>query len=269
MAITASLVNELREKTGVGLMDCKKVLVETQGDIELAVKKLREKGLAKAAKKSDRATKEGRVFIQKSNDKAVILELNCETDFVGSNEQFSECGNVIAKAILDSTINSVDSIEKLQINGQSYKDFVSEYVLKLGENITVKKFQLISDASTIESYIHMNGKIGVLVSFSDAISEDVSKGIAMHIAAVNPSYLTIEDIDSAELDNERSIIKNQSLKEGKPENIVDKIVEGRIAKYYKEVCLLEQAYIKDDKQSIKQILPKDVSINTFIRFALS
>ena len=269
MSITASLVNELREKTGVGLMDCKRVLVETNGDLDQAVKKLREKGLAKAAKKSARTTNEGKVFVETAADKSVILELSCETDFVASNEQFLECGALIAAAILKSSINSIDNIEQLNVNGQALKDFLAEYVLKLGENITVKKFEIISEYKQVESYIHMNGKIGVLVSFNNTVDQDVSKGIAMHIAAVNPAYLNITDIEASELENERNIIKTQSLKEGKPEAIIEKIVEGRIGKYYKEVCLLEQAYIKDDKQSVKQLLSNNTEIITFKRYSLS
>ena len=167
MSITASQVNELRSKTGVGLMDCKKVLVETNGDIDDAVKKLREKGLAKAAKKSDRSTTEGRIFVHsdKSKTNAVILELNCETDFVGSNEIFSQCGADIATAILTHSINTLDELNKSSINNMTYSDFISDYVVKLGENISVKQFQLVSNQTFIETYIHMNGKIGVLVAF--------------------------------------------------------------------------------------------------------
>ena len=269
MTITASLVNQLREKTGVGLMDCKKVLVETNGNIEDAVKKLREKGLSKAAKKSERSTNEGRVFIDSNQNGSVILELNCETDFVASNDQFADCGNSIAKAIGASSINSVNNVDQLTVNNLPVKDFISDYVLKLGENITIKRFEKLNDSKFVENYIHMNGKIGVLVAFNGELDADISKGIAMHVAAVNPAYLTVDQIDSSELENEKNIIKSQSLKEGKPEAIIEKIVEGRLAKYYKEVCLIEQAYIKDDKQSIKSILPKNVSIESFIRFSLT
>ena len=270
MSITASQVNELRSKTGVGLMDCKKVLVETNGDIDDAVKKLREKGLAKAAKKSDRSTTEGRIFVHsdKSKTNAVILELNCETDFVGSNEIFSQCGADIATAILTHSINTLDELNKSSINNMTYSDFISDYVVKLGENISVKQFQLVSNQTFIETYIHMNGKIGVLVAFDTAIESELSKGVAMHVAAANPAYLSVDDVDSTEIKNEKEIIRSQSLKEGKPEAILDKIVEGRLSKYFKEICLLEQAYIKDDKQSIKAILPNNSSIISFARFSI-
>ena len=270
MSITASQVNELRSKTGVGLMDCKKVLVETNGDIDSAIKKLREKGLAKAAKKADRSTTEGRIFVQadKTKKNAVILELNCETDFVGSNDIFSNCGNDITKAILDNNINTIDDLNNIKINNIPYSDFISDYVVKLGENISVKQFQFISNHSFIETYLHMNGKIGVLVAFDTSLDNELSKGIAMHIAAANPSYLSIKDVNSNEIDNEKEIIRSQSLKEGKPEAILDKIVHGRLSKYFKEICLLEQAYIKDDKQSISDILPKNSSIVSFLRFSI-
>ncbi|RAP27148.1 elongation factor Ts [Candidatus Marinamargulisbacteria bacterium SCGC AG-333-B06] len=270
MSITANQVNELRTKTGVGLMDCKKVLVETNGDIESAIKKLREKGLAKAAKKSDRSAHEGRVFVQSdsSNHYAVILELNCETDFVGSNDLFSQCGRHITDAILANHINNLDQLQASTINGLAYSDFISDFVVKLGENISVKQFQLLAKQSFIETYLHMNGKIGVLVAFNTPIDRELSKGIAMHIAASNPAYLTSADVDPNEVNNEKEIIRSQSLKEGKPEAIIDKIVEGRLAKYFKEICLLEQAYIKDDKQSVKHILPNDSSIISFIRYSL-
>jgi elongation factor Ts len=270
MSITASQVNELRTKTGVGLMDCKNVLVETNGDVEAAIKKLREKGLAKAAKKSDRSTTEGKVFVQASadNTSAVILELNCETDFVGSNEIFAQCGKEIATAILENKVETLEDLENIKIDNVNFSDFISNYIVKLGENIGVKKFQYISNQGFVETYLHLNGKIGVLAAFNQTLSNDVSKGIAMHIAAANPTYLASENVDETELNNEKEIIRAQSLKEGKPEAILDKIVEGRISKYYKEICLLEQAYIKDDKQTIKQILPNDTQISTFIRFAI-
>ncbi len=271
MSITASQVNELREKTGVGLMDCKKVLVETEGDIEQAIKKLREKGLAKAAKKSDRSTTEGRVFIAVSSDNtnAVILELNCETDFVGSNDEFSKLGTILCDSILSQSISSVDDLTASQINNTPYQDFLSEYILKLGENISVKQFKTITNTAYVSSYTHMNGKIGVLVAFNAGLDDETAKSIAMQVAATAPSCVRPEEVNENDLNAEKEIIKNQALSEGKPENIVDKIVDGRINKYYKEVCLLEQPFIKDDKQAVKQTLPKDTTVVEFIRFALS
>ena len=271
MSITASLVSELRQKTGVGLMECKKVLVETNGDLEKAITKLREKGLAKAAKKSDRSTNEGKIFSKVNNEtkQAVILELNCETDFVASNDQFSECGNSLCNTILENKINTLESLQQSNIEDKPYKDFLANYVLTLGENLSVKRFEYFENASFYETYIHMNGKIGTLVTFDSELDSETSKSIAMHVAAANPTYLNPENVKEEELENEKSIIKNQALKEGKPEQIIDKIVNGRISKYYKEVCLVEQPFIKDDKQSIKDILPKGCQISHFSRFSLS
>ena len=270
MSITASQVNELRTKTGVGLMDCKKVLLETNGDIESAVKKLREKGLAKAAKKSDRSTTEGKIFVKADSSKnnAVIIELNCETDFVASNDIFSECGNFLADAILANNISTLDDLSQSTINNVPYSDFISDYVVKLGENISVKQFQVLSNEGFIETYLHMNGKIGVLVAFNATLSGELSKGIAMHVAAANPTCLSPEDVDQNDIKNETEIIRSQSIQEGKPEAILDKIIQGRMSKYFKEICLLEQAFIKDDKQSVKSILPNNTSIVSFIRFSI-
>ncbi|RAP31316.1 elongation factor Ts [Candidatus Marinamargulisbacteria bacterium SCGC AG-343-D04] len=269
MTITASQVNELREKTGVGLMDCKKVLVETDGNIEDAIKKLREKGLAKASKKSGRSTNEGQIFIKESDNSAVILELNCETDFVANNDQFKECGINLCQLILEKKINTLEELKSLTVSGKTYADFMSEYVMKLGENISVKQFKPLTNQEYLSSYIHMNGKIGVIVSFNKSIDNETAKSIAMHIAATNPAYLSPKDVDPTELDNEKEIIKKQALQEGKPEAIIEKITEGRINKYYKEVCLIEQAYIKDDKLSVKQVLGNGEEITKFIRFSLS
>lgn len=268
MEISASLVKELREKTGVGLMNCKKALEDANGNLEEAITKLRETGLAKAAKKSDRETKEGRIFIQSNDTQAVIVEVNCETDFVANNDDFATLGNEVAKLILSTpSLASVEALETATINGQSFKDYLAGYVLKIGENITVKQFTRIT-ADSIGTYIHMNGKIGVAVAFSGNVSDDAAKDIAMHIAAANPQYVKPEEVPTDELSKESEIIKTQALNEGKPVDVVDKIVQGRLTKFYKEVCLLEQPFVKDDKKAIKSILPQNTSVNTFIRYAL-
>ncbi|MAH80801.1 MAG: elongation factor Ts [Rickettsiales bacterium] len=271
MSITASLVNELRTKTGVGLMECKKALVETNGNLDEAIKKLRERGLAKAQKKADRSTKEGRIFICESSDlkSATIIELNCETDFVASNDEFISLGNTIAEKISNSNYTNQDKIESIKIDNKSVNDFLADYVLKLGENISLKNVNKINNAAYLSSYTHMNGKIGVIVEFTGNCEADIAKSIAMQVAATNPTYTKPDEVNNDELENEKEIIRSQSKSEGKPEQIIEKIVMGRIQKYYKEVCLLEQAYIKDDKKVIKEILPKDITIKQFIRFNLS
>lgn len=270
MSITASLVNELRTKTGVGLMECKKALVESNGNLEDALKKLREKGLAKAQKKADRSTKEGRVFIAENSNStaATIIELNCETDFVANNNEFILLGETLAGEIEKSNYSNSDSIESISVQNKSVSDFLSEYVLKLGENISLKNVARIESGDQVSTYTHMNGKIGVIVEFTNQCDEETGKSIAMQIAATNPSYTKPEEVNQEELENEKDIIRNQSKSEGKPEEIIEKIVMGRIQKYYKEVCLNEQTYIKDDKKAVKDILPKGTSINKFIRFSL-
>ena len=269
--ITATMVNELRTKTGVGMMDCKKALTQTNGDLNEAIKFLREKGLAKAAKKSERSTNEGRIsaVTNKEKNKAVILEMNCETDFVAKNEEFINlCNELGTKLLNDDTVTSETKVEALIIDNKPLSEYLSTYVMKLGENISIKKFKKLQ-ANYISDYIHMNGKIGVCISFSDVVNEELGKDIAMHTAAAAPAYLNPEDVDTSEIENEKDIIKKQCLSEGKPEQIIEKIVLGRINKYYKEVCLVEQGFIKDDKQAIKNVLPKGIQINSFERFSLN
>jgi elongation factor Ts len=218
MQISAATVKELREKTGVGMMDCKKALEQTQGDFEEAVKYLREKGLSAAAKKSDRETREGKIFTQVSTDSktAAIVEVSCETDFVANNESFGEFGQSIAAVALAQGISSIEALEAASINGRTLQEVVSEAVLKLGENITVRKIAQISGHS-IGQYVHSNGKIGVLVSFDGDVAESVSKDVSMHIAASNPQAIRKEDVSAEDIQRESDIIKAQAMNEGKPE----------------------------------------------------
>jgi len=261
MEITASQVKELREKTGVGLMDCKKALSESNGNLDEAIKYLRNKGLSAASKKADRTTNEGRIFISTTPQSGSILELNCETDFVAKNTDFAALGNSLSSAILTNKIgdNQIENINQTEI---------SNYILKLGENISIKQFKTLTSNGSISSYIHSNGKIGVLVAFSDVIDPDLGRDIAMHIAAADPQYISSSDVPDTEIENEKAIILNQSQNSGKPQNVIDKIVEGRLNKFFKEICLVDQAFIKDDKESIKNILPKNTTVSSFIRFSL-
>ena len=268
MAITASLVSELRSKTGVGMMKCKEVLKETDGDIEKAIVLLREKGLAAANKKSDREAKDGRVFTSVNESNAVILELNCETDFVSSNDDFSVLGQQLADAALAQNLGSKDALDAATVDGETVTDLIAKYVLKIGENIQVGQVEAKSAAGSVADYIHSNGKIGVLVEFSGAVDADLGKDIAMQVAAASPRYVGPDNVDSAELDQEKAIILKQCEDEGKPAEIAEKIVLGRIQKFYKEVCLLEQAFIKDGDKSVKQTLPEGVTITSFTRYSL-
>lgn len=267
--ISASLVKELREATGVGMMDCKKALAETNGDFEAAVKWLREKGLAAASKKAERDTNQGRVFTAVSTSGAVILEFNCETDFVSSNEHFADLGNALAQAILaNSAIQSVADLEQLQISGQGFKEWQSGAVLKLGENLTVKKFEKWGAQGSVGEYVHSNGKIGVIVAFSGSVDAGLAKDVAMQVAAANPSCVDRASANSDEVAKETEIIRNQLLNEGKPEAIIDKIVGGKLSKFYQDICLLEQAFIKDQDKKIQDLLPNGVTVTQFVRYAL-
>jgi elongation factor Ts len=267
--ITASLVKELREKTGVGMMDCKKALSETNGDFEAAITYLREKGLSAAAKKSDRETKEGRVFVAVSADAKLgsIVEIGCETDFVANNEAFAAFGNAVAAEVLSKKHADLAALEASTVDGKPFATFSSEAVLKLGENLGVRRIALLEGAS-LSSYIHSNGKIGILVAFTGAVAEELGRDVAMQVAAAAPICVRPEEVPTEELEKERSIVRAQLLNEGKPEAMVDKIVEGKIVKYYKDVCLLEQVFVKDQEKTIKQILPANVTVSQFIRFSL-
>ena len=264
--ITANDVQKLREQTGVGMMDCKKALTESGGDIEKAVQYLREKGLAKAAKKADREANEGAVFtaVNADRSKAAILELNCETDFVAGNDTFKAFGQVAGDAALAT---NEDNPESLQIDGKSFKDAAAEVVLKVGENITIKKITII-EGQSLQNYVHLNGKIGVVVSFDGEVSDDTAKDIAMQIAAVNPTYVKPEDVPPNIIDQEKEIIANQAKNEGKPEQVIEKIVMGRVQKFYKENCLMKQEFIKDSAQTIDKVLPNGVSVAQMVRFEL-
>ena len=259
MEITALLVKELREKTGVGLMNCKKALTESNGNVEHAIKYLREKGLSSASKKADRSTNEGQFFVASTENNAVLLALNCETDFVAKNNDFRQLGNTLATRALENKNTTPEKIAK---------DDISNAVLKLGENISIKQIKHLTSDGSLASYIHSNGKIGVIVTFSGKVDPEMGKNIAMHIAATNPSCVNPDDVNQADLDSEKEIIRTQAKEEGKPDAVIEKIVAGRINKYFKEFCLNEQPYIKDDKQSIKQLLPQGTHITSFTRLTL-
>lgn len=281
--ITAKMVKELREITGAGMMDCKKALTETNGDTEKAVEVLREKGLAAAAKKSGRIAAEGLVetYIAEDKKNASIVEVNCETDFVAANEEFKGLVANIAKQAANTKAEDVDSfVEEKYIGSEegTIKDAVTALVAKLGENMSVRRFKQLSvENGIIESYIHGDGKIGVLVELecekeSEVLSE-VAKDVAMQVAAVNPLFLDSTFVDEETLDKEREIYRVQALNEGKPEKIVDKMVEGRIQKYYKENCLVEQVWVRNSDYTIDKYVKEkskevgaDIKVADFVRF---
>ena len=269
MTISAADVKRLRLKTGVGLMDCKKALKESEGNIEAAEKFLREKGVISASKKADRSANEGKVFIALKQNRGVIVEINCETDFVSNNDAFQAFGDQVVNLLLaHPSISSAEDAKALSINGTTLSQLTSELVLKLGENIQLGQIKHLSATGALASYIHLNGKIGVLVTFSGAINDELSKDIAMHVAATSPQFLSRDDVPDSVKESEREIICNQLKNEGKPADLVEKIAMGKLNKFFKEICLLNQPFVKDDKKSIEQILPNSVKIESFARFSL-
>lgn len=271
MAITASMVKDLRTKTGAGMMDCKKALVEAEGDMEKAVDILREKGLSQAAKKASRVAAEGAVVSAISADGKVgtIVEVNCETDFVGSNDDFRALAARIAQQIIAVNPADVEALLASEKDGKAVKDQVTEAVAKIGENISVRRFVRYESAEgAVYSYIHGGGKIGVLVEMKGADAE-LGKDVAMQVAAANPSYLDRTQVPQAEIEHEKEVLAVEARNEGKPEKIIEKMVLGRINKYYKEVCLVDQEFIKDGDLTIAKLLKsKDAEVVRFARFQL-
>ncbi|MBU1002045.1 MAG: translation elongation factor Ts [Proteobacteria bacterium] len=268
MAITAAMVKDLREKTGVGMMDCKKALVESGGDEEKAIAYLREKGLSKAAKKAGRATSEGVVgcFVSADGKTATLAELMCETDFVAKGEEFQAFAADLAEKLagMDVTSGTAADLPAEMVD-------VTGLIAKLGENMGVGRFVKTTVDGVVGIYIHSNKKIGVLVALEGTDNATVGKDIAMQVAASNPVCVASDELPQNLLEQEKDIYRKQGLEEGKPAEIVEKIVMGRVNKYYKEVCLLEQPFIKDDKKSIKQYLKETAGgakVLGFTRLAL-
>ena len=266
--ITASMVKELRELTGAGMLDCKKALEATDGNLDKASEWLREKGISKAAKKADRIAAEGLVNILIEGNKAVIIEVNSETDFVAKNDEFKDLMNTISNLLVKSNVNTVEDALKLTTEDGTLEDTITNKIAKIGEKISFRRFELVekSDNETFGSYIHMGGKIGVLVVLNGANTE-VAKDVAMHAAAMRPKYLNIESVPSEDVDHEREIQKQIAINEGKPADIAEKMVEGRIKKFFKEVCLTEQPFVKDDEKSVSEYVKANGgSIVSMVRY---
>jgi len=279
--ITASLVKELREKTGVGMMDCKIALKENNGDIEASIDWLRTKGIAKAAKKEGRIASEGLIAVEKIDNIASIIEVNSETDFVARNEDFQ---NVVKKlSILSIKSNNLEDLLDKELDNKNIKvkDYITEMIASIGENINLRRIDKISISNgVISSYIHNQviegmGKIGVLVGLESEANndqlEDLGKKIAMHIAATNPISVSIEDIPLDVLEREKNILAEEARESGKPEEIIEKMTEGRLKKYYQESVLLEQIFVVDGESKISDILnslDKPVKIIEFVRMGL-
>ncbi len=262
-AVTSAMVKELRERTSAGMMDCKKALVESDGDMEKAIEWLREKGLSQAAKKASRIAAEGVVaqYISEDGTVGVIVEVNCETDFVAKTDNFVNFCNNVAKHIAKANPADVDTLLTQAFVDDASKtvsDLVSEATVAIGEKISIRRFARYETTGVVSTYIHMGGKVGVLVEVSTDKQDDEVKvfahDLALQIAAAKPEAVRREEVDAAKLEKEKEILRAQAINEGKPEKIVDRMVEGRIEKYYKEVCLLEQPFVKDGDKSIKGLM---------------
>ena len=251
MNITAQMVKELRDITNAGLSDCKKALTETNGNQEEAIKYLRERGIAKAAKKSDRIAAEGIAAILVKGNEAAIIEVNSETDFVAKNDTFKALVDEILETLINSNAKTMEEALALKTSEGTINDLIIAKTATIGEKLSFRRFERITkkDNETFGSYIHMGGRIAVLIVASD-VDEGTAKDIAMHAAAMRPSYVTKEEVPSDLVEKEKEVLKEQAINEGKPAEIAEKMVEGRIRKYYEEICLEEQAFVKDPSMSV-------------------
>lgn len=262
-------IKELRERTGAGMVDCKKALDEAGNDIDKAVEILRKKGITKAAKRGDRETSEGviQVATNSDNSEAYIVQVNSETDFVARNEQFQAFTKKILGIIEEKKPATLDELFAVQSENGTVKDEMDNLSGVIGEKIDIKRFEVLS-GTLVAAYSHMGGKIGVLVVFDKQIDNELATDVAMHIAAINPRYVNPEDVNPEELEKEKEIYKEQLIKEGKPENIIEKIMDGKVGKYYEEICLVKQEFIKDDKKKVEEVLG-DAKVQKFIRYSLT
>lgn len=269
MSTMIELIKVLRDRTGAGMMDCKHALVESNNDIEQAIAWLREKGIAKQAKKASRIAAEGKSLIKVDGNKACVVEINCETDFVAKTDGFKELVAKVANHIVATKPADVEALLASEIDGQTVEALVTASVAKIGEKISVRRFALYeAPEGLVAAYIHGGGKIGVLVEMKGGNAE-LGKDIAMQVAAANPSYLERSQVPAAELEHEKEVLSEQARNEGKPEKIIEKMVLGRINKYYKEVCLVDQEFVKDPDQTIAKLLKaNNAEVLAFARFQL-
>jgi elongation factor Ts len=267
--MSLELIKKLREQTGAGMADCQVALKESGGDIDKAIEILRKKGIAKAAKRGDREASEGIILLEVNDAKneGYVLEINAETDFVAKNESFQNLAREIMEVIKAEKPKTKDELMSKPMGKNTVEESLGSLSGTIGEKMGIKDMAILSSSGTVASYSHMGGKIGVLVSLDQAKNPELAKTIAMQIAAASPKYIKPEDVPEEELNKEKEIYREQLIKEGKPENIIDKIIEGKINKYYEEVCLVAQEYIKDDKKKVAEILG-DIKVEQFARFSL-
>ncbi len=266
--ITANMVKELRELTGAGMLDCKKALTETSGNMEEAVTWLREKGISKAAKKQTRIAAEGLALAKIEGNNAVIVEVNSETDFVAKNPEFTSLVDKIATTILESKVTTMEEALKLPVDGSTIEDLVVEKTATIGEKLSFRKFSLITkeDNQVFGTYSHMGGKI-VTLAVLEGNDKDVAKDVAMQIAAMHPLYLDKESVPAERVEKERTILTEQAENEGLDSNKLPMIVNGRLNKFYEEVCLLEQGFIKENKMKVSKFVEsKNMKVLSFVRY---
>jgi len=266
MAITAADVKKLREMTGAGMMDCKKALNETDGDLDAAVDFLRKKGLAAASKKAGRVAAEGVVVAVTEGNTGVVLEVNAETDFVSKNEQFVSFVNALAALIIKEKPADVEALKALPFDGElTVEQALSQLIATIGENMTIRRFARAEVDGTVAAYVHGGGKIGVLIAIEGDVDPALARGVAMHVAAANPRFIAREDVDTATADRERAVLTERAIASGKPEAIVEKIVTGQMNRFYAENCLLEQDFVMDTDQKVGKALggAKVVSMSRF------
>lgn len=270
MAVTAQMVKELRQKTGAGMMDCKKALVATEGNIEAAIDWLREKGISKAAKKADRIAAEGLANVKVEGNKAVIVEINSETDFVAKNEQFLALVDKVSTIILNAAPANVEAALEIATEEGTLNDTLVAATATIGEKITLRRFEIVekTDEQVFGGYLHMGGRIAVL-SVLNGTDDATAKDVAMHVAAINPRYVSQDDVEASVVEKEKTVLTEQALNEGKPANIVEKMVIGRLKKFLAEICLVDQPFVKDPDQTVgKYVTSKGGSVATYFRYGV-
>lgn len=270
---TSEDVKKLREMTGVGMLDCRNALVETNGDVDKAVEILREKGIAKAAKKASRIAAEGAVGAFVDGKIGVLVEINCESDFVSKGDKFQEIVNNIAKVIANNKPSSVEELNSCKFGEGTVADYMTERTMVIGEKLSIRRFEIFETTGKIETYIHMGGKVGVMVEacpFNGG--EQILHDVALQIAAIKPIYLNRDEVPAEVLEKEKEILlsqmQNDEKNANKPKEILEKIVLGKIGKYYTENCLLDQLFVKDDSKTIKEIVANNFTLKRFVRFEM-
>lgn len=276
MAFTAKDVMTLRDKSGAGMLDCKKALIDADGDMEKAAELLRERGIAKAVKKESRIAAEGAVgsYVCDKCGVGVLLEINCESDFVSKGEKFHNIVNSVAKVIAENKPADVEALNACPLNGATVKDFITNETAVIGEKISIRRFEIYETSGKIETYLHMGGKVGVMVEAVDFVagSEETLHDVALQIAAAKPSYVSEADVPAEVIEKEKEIMlvqmKNDEKNANKPQNILEKIVMGKIGKFYSENCLLKQAFVKDDSQTVAQVIGSKFKVARFVRWEM-